>query len=140
VAELAEAQTRMIARISRSQKPMAIVGSVLALLGIAYLGWGVMRFNPHGDPRANPGFDWPVARLAFIFDRGHAQLDRAQEGTPSEKSMVRRVKRNMEFSAGVMVFLLRVFLGTLTLVLGLAIVTIVVERARLITMLRRLQE
>jgi hypothetical protein len=92
------------------------------------------------DPRENPGFDWPVAQLAHIFDRGRAQLESSEPETTSERRMVHRVQRNMDFSAGVMVFLLRTFLGMLALVLGLAIVTVVVERARLIALLIRLQE
>ena len=140
MAELQEAEVRAFERIARHQKPMAIGGLVLAILGAVYLGWGVSRFDPREDPRVNPGFDWPVARLAFIFDRGRAQLERAEPETKSEQQMIRRVQRNMDFSAGVMVFLLRTFCGTLAFVLGLTMVTVVVERARLIALVRRLQE
>lgn len=140
MAELNEGEVRAFERIASHQKPMAIGGAVLAILGAVYLIWGVSRFDPREDPRVNPGFDWPVARLAFIFDRGRAQLERAEPETKSEQLMVRRVKRNMDFSAGVMVFLLRSFCGTLAFVLGLAMMTVVVERARLIALVRRLKE
>jgi hypothetical protein len=141
MAALAEKQDVLLGRISRSQRPMAIAGGVLALLGAAYLVWGVMRFDPRGDPRQNPGFDWPVARLAFIFERGHAILDNAEPGgSLTEQRLRRGLERNMQFSAGAMLMLLRVFFGTLALVSGFAIVTVVVERARLIALITRLRE
>ena len=56
---------------------MAIGGALLALLGAAYLVWGVLRFDPRVDPRKNPGFDWPVARLAFLFERGMILVENA---------------------------------------------------------------
>jgi hypothetical protein len=140
VTELAERQDLMLGRLTRSQKPMAIVGALLALLGAAYVTWGVMRFDPRGDPRDNPGFDWPIARLAFLFEGGHARIDKAVAETPTEARLLRGMSRNMTFSAGVMVMLLRVFVGTIAVVLGFSIVTVVVERARLIAMIRHLRE
>ncbi|MEX2205860.1 MAG: hypothetical protein WEF50_06485 [Myxococcota bacterium] len=140
MAELVELQDRMLGRLARSQKPLAIVGTLLALLGATYVTWGVLRFDPRADPRVEPGFDWPVARLAFLFDRGQARLEQAEPGSPVEQSLRRVLSRNMHFSTGVMVMLLRIFLGTLVLVLGFAILTVVVERARLIAMIRHLRE
>jgi hypothetical protein len=140
VAELDESQGRMFGRLTRSQRPMVIVGAVLALLGAAYLVWGVTRFDPGTDPRLNPGFDWPVARLAFLFERGHFVVDNTAPQTPTEARLLRVLSSNMIFSAGVMVLLLRIFFGTLALVSGFAIMTVVVERARLIAMVRRLRE
>jgi len=140
VADLHDAQDRMLGRLSRSQKPMAIVGGVLALLGAAYLIWGVTRFDPLADPRENPGFDWPVARLAFLFEGGQFIVDNASAQTPTEGRLLRGLSRNMKFSAGVMVLQLRIFLGTLALVSGFAIMTVVVERARLISMIKHLRE
>ena len=43
-------------------------------------------------------------------------------------------------SVGVMVLLLRIFFGTIALVMGFAMVTVVVERARLLAMIRQLRE
>ena len=119
---------------------MAIAGALLALVGAAYLVWGVRRFDPYTDPRENPGFDWPIARLAFVFEEGRFVTDNALPKTPSEDRLLRGLSRNMDFSAGVMVFMLRTFLGTLALVSGFAIMTVVVERARLIAIIRRLRE
>jgi len=130
----------MLGRVTRSQRPMAIVGGVLALLGAGYLIWSVTRFDPLADPRENPGFDWPVARLAFLFEPGLVVVENSVPETPTEGRLLRGLSRNMNFSAGVMVLLLRVYLGTLALVSGFAIMTVVVERARLIAMIRQLRE
>ena len=130
----------MLGRITRSQKPMAIVGAVLALAGAAYLTWGVMRFDPGADPRLCPGFDWPVARLSFLFERGQFIVDNAQPQSPTEKRLLDGLSSNMIFSAGVIVLMLRILLATLALVSGFAIMTVVVERARLIAIIRQLRE
>ena len=140
MAEIHESENRLLGRVTRSQKPMAIVGAVLAFLGAAYLIWGVTRFDPGADPRLHPGFDWPVARLAFLFERGQFIVDNALPQTPAETRLLRGLSSNMIFSAGVMVLLLRVLLGTLALVSGFAIMTVVVERARLIAIIRHLRE
>lgn len=140
MAELNRSEDQLFARVARSQKPMAVAGAVVALLGVAYLAWGVARFNPRVDPRQNPGFDWPVARLAFLFDHGRFLVDTAVPRSPTETRLLRGLSRNMDFSAGVMVLLLRSLLGTLALISGLAIMTVVVERARLIAMIRHLRE
>ena len=137
---LIEAQDRMLGRLVRSQRPMAIAGALLALLGAAYLVWGVTRFDPRADPRVDPGFDWPVARLGFLFERGMVMVENSVPETPAEAQLLRGLTRNLNFSAGVMVLLLRIFLGTLALVSGFAIMTVVVERGRLIAMIRHLRE
>ena len=61
----------------RRQRPIAIAGALLALAGAAYLAWGVLRYDPLADPRENPGFDGPVAHLAFIFERGMILVENA---------------------------------------------------------------
>ena len=137
---LVDSQDRMLGRLTRSQKPMAIAGALLALAGAAYLVWGIARFDPRADPRENPGFDWPVARLAFLFERGMVVVENAVPQTAAEARLLKGLTLNMNFSAGVMVLLLRIFFGTLALVSGFAIMTVVVERARLIAMIRHLRE
>ncbi len=140
MADLKEREKALLGRLSRSQKPMAIAGVVIALLGAAYLVWAVTRFDPFVDPRENPGFDWPVARLAFLFERGQFIVENAVPETAVEDRLLRRLARNMTFSSGVMVLLLRIAIGMLAVVMGFAMVTVVVERARLLAMIRSLRE
>jgi hypothetical protein len=129
-----------LAGVRRSQRPLAIGGALLALLGAAYLAWAILRFDPDGDPRVNPGFDRPIAQLAFIFQRGQLLAERAEPATPSEARALHALSRNMQFSAGVMVLQLRMFVGTMALLGGFIMLTVVVERARLLRLIRRLEE
>jgi hypothetical protein len=140
MAELVEKQDRLLARVIRSQRPMAIAGALLALLGIAYMAWGVARFNPRLDPRDNPGFDWPVARIAFLFESGRIALNEVVPETRTEARLLRGLTRNMNFSTGLMVLLVRIVFGTLAMMTGFAIMTVVVERARLLAMIQKLRE
>ena len=84
MASLEEPQSRFLAGVRRRQRPIAIGGALLALAGAAYLAWGVLRYDPMVDPRKNPGFDGPVANLAFIFERGMILVENATPQTPSE--------------------------------------------------------
>jgi hypothetical protein len=100
----------------------------------------VLRFDPRGDPRQDPGFDRPVASLAFIFQRGMVLVENAEPQTPSEAAMLRALGRNMNFSAGVMVTMMRMFLGTLAMLAGFIMMTVAVERARLLRLIAKLEE
>ena len=140
MAELSEREAKLVRTVTGSQRWFAAAGLALALLGLAYAIWGVLHFDPHGDPRQSPGFDKPVAQLAFLFDRGLVRLENQTPATPTEALLLRAVTRNMQFSAGVMMLLMRVFLGLLTLVAGMLAVTVVVERGRLLRVIKRLQE
>jgi hypothetical protein len=46
----------------------------------------------------------------------------------------------MNFSTGLMVLLVRIVFGTLAMMAGFAIMTVVVERARLLAMIQKLRE
>ncbi len=140
MAELVEKQDRLLARVVRSQRPLAIAGGLLALLGIAYMVWGVARFNPRLDPRDNPGFDWPVAQIAFLFERGMVMVEELVPETPMERRLVYGLTLNLNFSAGMMVLLVRLIFGTLAMMTGFAIMTVVAERARLLAMIQKLRE
>lgn len=140
MSDVAEKDARLLESVRRSQKPLLVLGALVALAGAAYLVWAVLRFDPNVDPRRDPGFDRPVAQLAFLFDHYQKRIDAFQIRTPTERHLLYGLSRNMEFSAGIMVLLVRMLLGTLALVFGFSIVTIVVERARLLAILGRRQQ
>ncbi len=122
------------------QRPIAIAGALIASLGALYLGWAIARYDQLADPRDKPGFDRPIADLAFIFQRGQLRVENAEPQTPSEARLLHALSRNMQFSAGIMVLQLRLFVGTLALLGGFIMLTVVVERARLLRLIKRLQE
>jgi hypothetical protein len=129
-----------LAAVRRHQRPVAIGGALLSLLGALYLGWAILRFNPRADPRDNPGFDRPIAELAFIFQRGQLMIENAEPATPMEARMLHALSRNMQFSAGIMVLQVRMFVGTLAMLGGFIMMTVAVERARLLRLIKRLEE
>jgi hypothetical protein len=135
-----ETDAGFVERVRKSQRPFMIAGIVLALAGAAYLTWAIARYNPRLDPRDDPGFDRPIAQIAFLFEAHQARLEqRVDDATPREIGLMRGLLMNMAFSAGMMVLLVRVFIGTILLVFGLSIMTVVVERARLLAVIHRLK-
>jgi hypothetical protein len=60
--------------------------------------------------------------------------------TPTEQRLMHGLSRNMQFSAGIMVLLVRIFTGRLTMLGGFIMMTLAVERARLLRLIKRLQE
>ena len=124
--------------MSRGQRASTLVGIVLALAGVGYVSWAVYRFDYRVDPRTQPSFDGPVADLAFLYDRYQHILDNITPESDVEKLLIEGVKRGMYFSSGVMVMMLRIYIGTLVCLMGLVALTVVVERRRLLRMIERL--
>src|SRR5215475_15942395 len=108
MASLEDKQSRFLAGVRRRQKPIAVTGALIAVAGALYLAWGVLRFDPRADPRVNPGFDGPVAELAFIFQRGMVIVENAVPQTPSEARMLHALARNINFPAGIIMTMMRV--------------------------------
>ena len=141
MAELESRDASYLAVTRRRQRPLAIAGAILALFALAYLAWAILRFNPRVDPRDDPGFDRPIAQLAFIFQKGQLKLEKmATEAPPSELRILRMMSRHMSFSAGIMVLQVRLFVGTVALLGGLIMMTVVVERGRLLKVIKKLEE
>lgn len=141
MAELEAGETSYLQVVRRRQRPLAVAGALLSLLAVSYLAWAILRFNPSADPRDNPGFDRPIAQLGFIFQKGQLQLEKmATVASPGERRILRMLSRNMSFSAGIMVLQVRLFVGTVALIGGLIMMTVVVERGRLLKLIKRLEE
>lgn len=138
---LEQSDSSYLETVRRRQRPVAVAGAIIALLALGYLAWAILRFNPRADPRDDPGFDIPIAQLAFIFQKGQLKLEKmATEATPSELALLRMLSRNMSFSAGIMVLQVRMFVGTVALLGGLIMMTVVVERGRLLKLIKKIQE
>jgi len=129
-----------LSRVKNHQRPLAVAGALISLCGIAYLAWAILRYDPSADPRQDTGFDRPIAQLGFLFQRGLWMVENAEPQTPTEQRLLHGLSRNMQFSAGMMVLLVRIFTGTLTMLAGFIMMTVVVERARLLKLIKRLQE
>lgn len=129
-----------LSRVRSHQRPLMIAGGIIALLGIAYVAWAILRYDPSADPREDTGWDTPITRLGYLFQRGLLIVENAEGQTPTEKRLLHGLALNMKFSSGVMVLMLRVFTGTIVMLGGFIMMTVVVERARLLKLIKRLQE
>jgi hypothetical protein len=136
---LSETDTRWLERLDWTQRVATWVGLVLAVLGAAYVGWGIYLFDYRVDPRTQSSFDGPVSQLAFLYDSYQRTLDKITPETPVEQMLMEGAKRGMYFSSGVMVMMMRIYVGTLVCLMGLVSLTVVMERRRLLRVIAKLQ-
>lgn len=137
--ELLPEQARLLSRLARTQRWTAAAGVALALLGMAYSTWGILRFDPLGDPRIDPGFDRPIARMAFLYASYQGATERIRPETATEAVLLDTLEGGMKFGSGVVMMLLRLFLGTLAALAGFVLMTVAVERGRLLAIIGRLR-
>ena len=136
---LSERERGYLERLSWTQRVATAVGLVLSLVGAGYVAWAVYMFDWRVDPRTQVSFDGPIAQLGFLYDRYQTILDKVVPETQVEHWLVDGIKRGMIFSAGTMVMMLRIYIGTLVGLMGLVTLTIVVERRRLLRLIEKLQ-
>jgi hypothetical protein len=137
--QLSETDTRWLERLDWTQRVATWVGLVLAVLGAVYVGWGIYLFDYRVDPRTQSSFDGPVSQLAFLYDGYQRTLDKITPETPVEQMLMEGAKRGMYFSSGVMVMMMRIYLGTLVCLMGLVSLTVVIERRRLLRVISKLR-
>jgi hypothetical protein len=133
-------ERRLLDTLPRQQRLAGLTGLALCVLGVAYVGWAVSHFEPRSDPRDQVSFDTPITRrVVFLYHRYQQRLEAFEARTPRESALVKGLRRNMSFSSGLLVLAFRVLLGTLAVMLGLASLTVVVERRRLLHIVARLE-
>jgi hypothetical protein len=139
MAELSGSQSQFLARLARTQRLSSGFGVLLVAVGVLYAGWGYARFEPRGDPREAPGFDRPVAQLAFLYEPLQSNLERVESITLAEHQLRGTLSRGMAWSAGLLMLVVRLFIGVLVALAGLVMMTVVVERRRLLRIIERLR-
>ena len=102
--------------------------------------WAVLLFDPRADPHDQPQWDGPVAGIATLYDRFDPLLKAIRPKTENEQLLLSGVKANLRFSTGLLILATRVLIGTVFALGGLAALTVVVERARLLKVIRQLRE
>ena len=137
---LSEREERYLAKVGRGQRAATWIGIVLALAGGTYMAWAVFVFDYREDPRTQITFDRPVAQIAFMYDRYERLLGKIRPETSIEALLLDSMKAGMRFSSGIMVLLMRIYVGTLVLLMGLVALTVVVERRRLLRLIAKLQD
>jgi hypothetical protein len=139
MAELSERDARLIARMERSERPTLIWACLLMVLGTSYAAWGTLRFDPHSDIESHKSFDHPISSLGEIYRPYAPFLRLTRPNTDVEAILLSGIKKNMAFSVGVMMTLMRVFLGILMLVMGMVALSVRLERRRLLNVIARIQ-
>jgi len=139
MAELTEKQSTWLCGLKRGQRISSGLGVVLALLGAAYVVWAVKTFDPRADPREQASWDRPVAALADLYRPYLPIIAAIRPQTDVEQILLEGVKRNLAFSTGVMILLVRVMIGSILCLSGLAALTVVVERQRLLELIGQLE-
>jgi hypothetical protein len=140
MSELSARQVRLLRRLSVSQRASNAVGAVLTLIGVLYAGWAVWRFDPLATAEQHAAFDGPVSQLVRLYAPFFRLADQVRPHTDVEQVLLDSLRANMDFSLGVYVTLVRVFLGTLVCLAGLIMLTVVVERQRLLSIIATLRE
>jgi len=137
---LSAKQVQLLRRLGRSQRISVVGGVVLGLLGALYASWAVVRFDPTAPAEAHASFDRPVSALVELYAPFFRLVDQVRPRTDVESLLLDSLRGSMNFSLGVYVTLLRVFLGVLAFVMGLVVLTVVVERRRLLRIIEALRE
>lgn len=140
MAELSDRQRGWLATLERTQRLASLFGALMVVLGASYVVWAVAIFDPLADPRDAPRWDKPVAAIAEIYDPYRPILRAIRPATENERVLHEGVTRNLAFSTGIMILLVRTLLGTVMCLGGLAMLTVVVERSRLLKIIGRLRE
>lgn len=139
MAALSERDAKLIARMERSERPTLIWACLLLVLGLSYGAWGALRFNPRAPIEQHMSFDRPISSLGRIYDPYTPFLRLAKPDTDVEAILLAAIKGNMAFGVGVMVTLMRVFLGILVAVMGMVALSVRLERRRLLDVIARIQ-
>ena len=139
MAELSERERAFLDRLQWTQPLAAGLGVVLTLLGIAYVVWACWVFDPRADPREQTSFDGPIARLGFLYDSYQRTIDKIKPESSVEGLLLDLMKSGTFFSAGIMVLMMRLYIGTLVCLMGLIALTVVVERRRLLRLIEKMQ-
>jgi len=140
MSELSAHQTRLLRRLSVSQRVSSAAGALLTLIGVLYAVWAVWRFEPTATAEQHASFDRPVSQLVTLYAPFFQLVDQVRPHTDVEQVLLDSLRASMHFSLGVYVTLVRVFLGTLVCLAGLIMLTVVVERQRLLRIIAALRE
>jgi len=137
---ISESDERLLRRLGTTQRLAACMGLLLAVVGVGYVVWAVLLFDPRADPHEQPQWDGPVAGISTLYDRFNPLLNAIRPETENEQLLLSGVKANLRFSTGLLILATRVLIGTVFTLGGLAALTVVVERARLLKVIQQLRE
>ncbi len=118
---------------------MLIAGALLFLLGALYSLWAVDRL--HGTPAVEEttAFDRPIPKLAGRISAQHERLDRLQPVTQIERSLLAELRAQADTTGRLLLFVLRLLLGSIVLTVGLALLSAALAQRPLLSIIGRLR-
>jgi hypothetical protein len=136
---LHERDAMTLARVRRRQRPLLIAGALLFLLGAVYSLWAVDRL--HGTPAAEEtgAFDRPIAKLAGRVRAQQARLERLQPMSQIERSLLAELRAQADTTGRLLLFVLRLLLGSVVLTVGLALLATTLAQRPLLNIIGRLR-
>ena len=138
---LSPRQRKLLRELPKHQRIAQWVGIALTLCGVAYVVWAIDRFHPRADPSEKIGFDAPiVSEVANHYTPFKHRLEERIYDDGRERAMAISLIRGMNYAGGLHLLAFRVILGLLAAMLGLAHLTVVVERRRLLRMIEALDD
>ncbi len=133
---LSDRQRALLKALPQQQRIARVLGIACSLLGILYIVWAVGRFEPKGNPAEQIGFDASVTKpVATLFLEYSDYLGKKTYEDRQARALAAGLRRNMDFSAGLLLLAFRVILGLVVAMLGFATLTVVIERGRLLRIL-----
>jgi uncharacterized protein YjeT (DUF2065 family) len=139
MAGLEQKDAATVARCERQHARIVAAGLVLVLCGLGYGAWALLRFDPRASAAQHASFDRPVSSLESLYDPYEVVMRHVRPATDTERLLLEGLRANMNFSIGIMMTLLRIFLGLVLVLDGLFLWTVAVERRRLLQIIARLR-
>lgn len=137
MAELDARQQGYLRGIRRSERLNVLWGCALILAGSIYGTWAVLRFDPRAAIEDHASFDRPISSLERLYDPYKPFMTLTRPESPLESLLLRVLGAHMAFTVGILMTLVRLFLGVLVALMGLVTLTVVVERRRLLVLIER---
>ena len=129
----------LLSQHERNHPRIVALGVLILVLGLAYTGWGLLRFDPRGSLDDHASFDRPLTALTRVYLPYQGALRAMRPASDTELLLVQTLKAGINFSAGIMITLMRFILGLVMILSGLFMLTVAFERRRLVQIVRRAQ-
>ena len=132
-------QRQLLASLSRNQQRLRLLGGGLTFAGLGYLVFAFSSFDPSRAAVDAASFDALLTRpILAHYAATERLLERLGPETFIEESLSTWLLAQARASGALLVLVFRGLLGMFSVLLGFAILTVTVERARLLRLMDEL--
>lgn len=135
---LHEQDARTLRRLRALQLPMIAAGTVLFLVGAAYMLWSVERLRETPAAMERDAFDRPVARLSRLAETAGDRLRRVHPVTPLETALLDELRTKTDATGRLALFVLRLLIGSVGTTAGAVLLATALAQRPLLGIFRRL--